>query len=155
STHVDWCAVDWTDPDMKFILALKHEASDLLLVSRDGGQTFEEVGKGYGPAWIFDGKTAVVMEAKSKTKPQPRLLRTTDGAKTFEAVADYHSKALPRFHQGTLYWLADGALISTSDAGKTWKKLGDVKDGRFGPVFGKTPQHMFILSQQGIQESTD
>src|SRR5262249_18391536 len=43
STHVDWCAVDWTDPDMNFILTLKHESGDLLLVSRDGGRSFAEV----------------------------------------------------------------------------------------------------------------
>src|SRR5262249_15597790 len=50
SSHIDWCAVDWTDPDMKFVLALKHESGDLLIVSRNGGKSFEDVGKGYGPA---------------------------------------------------------------------------------------------------------
>src|SRR5262245_39072922 len=63
SGHVDWCAVDWTDSDMKFVLALKHESGDLLLVSHDGGKTFGEVGKGYGPAWIYDSQTAVVAQA--------------------------------------------------------------------------------------------
>src|SRR5262245_60604978 len=37
SEHVDWCAVDWTDPDMKFVLALKHEAGGLLMMARGGG----------------------------------------------------------------------------------------------------------------------
>src|SRR5206468_3766032 len=49
SMHVDWCAVDWSDPDMKFMFTLKHESGDLLLVSHDGGKSFDEVGKGYGP----------------------------------------------------------------------------------------------------------
>src|SRR5262249_10417956 len=84
SGHVDWFAADWTDPDMKFVLALKHEAADLLLVSHDGGKAFTEVGKGYGPAWIFDGQTAVVAQVKTKDNPKPGLLRTTDGAKTFK-----------------------------------------------------------------------
>jgi hypothetical protein len=37
SGHVDWCAVNWKDPGEGLILTLKHEAADLLLVSRDGG----------------------------------------------------------------------------------------------------------------------
>jgi hypothetical protein len=36
SVYADWCAVDWTDPDRKFVLALKHESGGLLIASRDG-----------------------------------------------------------------------------------------------------------------------
>ncbi|MFO0970640.1 MAG: hypothetical protein U0793_34305 [Gemmataceae bacterium] len=154
SSHVDWCAVDWNG-DMKFILTLKHESGDLLIASRDGGKTFEDIGKGYGPAWIFDDKTAVVAQAKSKTNPKPAILRTTDGAKTFEPVATYAAKALPRWRDGILYWVVEGALIATKDEGKTWQKLADLKDGRFGPIFGKSERQMFVLTGAGIVESTD
>jgi hypothetical protein len=34
SAHSDWCTVDWAQPGMKFILALRHEAGGLLLTSR-------------------------------------------------------------------------------------------------------------------------
>src|SRR5262249_27864782 len=146
SGHVDWCAVDWSDPEMKFVLTLKHEAGDLLLVSRDGGQSFAEVGKGYGPAWIFDGKTAVVAEARTKDRQKPGLLRTTDGAKTFNRCGEWSAKALPRWRDGTLYWVVQGALIASSDRGKSWRKLSDLKDGRCGPVFGKTGKHLFVLT---------
>lgn len=155
STHVDWCAVDWSDPQLSFILTLKHEADGLLLVSRDGGKTFDEIGKGYGPAWIFDGQTAVVSEAKSKTNPKPGLLRTTDTGKTFERVGDDVARALPRFHSGTVYWLVTDGLIASTDKGQSWKKLSVVKDGICGPVFGKNAQHLFVLTQGGIRESTD
>lgn len=155
STHVDWCAVDWSDPEMKFILTLKHEAADLLLVSRDAGKSFEEIGKGFGPAWIFDAKTAVVAQAKSKTNPKPGLLRSIDGCKTFEACGEYHAKALPRWHKDRLYWVVDGALIVTKDQGKSWQKISALKDGRFGPIFGKTSDHLFVLTQSGIVESID
>jgi photosystem II stability/assembly factor-like uncharacterized protein len=155
STHVDWCAVDWSDPKMKFILTLKHESGGLLLVSRDAGKSFDEVGKGFGPAWIFDGKTAVVAQAKSKTNQKPGLLRTTDAGKTFEPCGDYHAKALPRWHKDTLYWVVEGALIKTSDQGKSWQKLSDLKDCRFGPIFGKSADHLFVLTGAGIVESTD
>ncbi len=155
STHVDWCAVDWNDPELGFILTLKHESGDLLLVSRDGGKNFEEVGKGYGPAWIFDRKTAVVAQAKSKENQQPGLLRTTDAGKTFHRCGDEYVKALPRFRSGTLFWLTTAGLISSCDQGQTWKRLSDVKDGICGPVFGKDTQQLFILTSVGIRESTD
>jgi photosystem II stability/assembly factor-like uncharacterized protein len=155
SSHVDWCAVDWADPEMKFVLALKHESGGLLLASRDGGKSFEEIGKGYGPAWVFDGQTAVVAEAKSKAKPEPRLLRTTDAGKRFEPCGTYTAAALPRWHGDKLYWLVEGALIATADRGRSWQKVCDLKDGRFGPVFGKDARHLFVLTGAGIVESTD
>jgi photosystem II stability/assembly factor-like uncharacterized protein len=155
SMHIDWCAVDWTDPEMKLIFALKHESGDLLIVSRDGGKSFDEVGKGYGSAWIFDSTTAVVAEAKSKTRPNPRLLRTTDAGKTFEPGREYTARALPRWHGDKLYWVVDGALIATADKGQSWQKLGDLKDGRYGPIFGKDAKHLFVLTSAGIVESRD
>jgi hypothetical protein len=98
SSHVDWCAADWTDPELKFLLALKHESGGLLLRSRDGGKSFAEVGKGYGPAWVFDAGTAVVALARSKDRPKGGIVRTTDGGKTFQPAGDYLAPWLPRWH---------------------------------------------------------
>jgi photosystem II stability/assembly factor-like uncharacterized protein len=154
SAHVDWCAVDWVNLE-GLVFALKHESGDLLIVSRDGGKTFEDVGKGYGPAWVFDSKTAVVAETKTKDRPQPQLLRTTDAGKTFKPCGQYSTKALPKWYGDALYWVVDGALITTTDKGETWKKLGDLKDGRYGPIFGKDGKQMFVLTGAGIVESTD
>ncbi|HJZ93982.1 MAG TPA: hypothetical protein VKE40_24115 [Gemmataceae bacterium] len=153
--HVDWAAVDWTDPEMKFVLALKHESGGLLLASRDGGKTFAEVGKGYGPAWVFDDRTAVVAEARTKERPKPRLLRTTDAGKTFEPVAEYTATALPKWQEGTVYWIVEGALLATADKGKTWTKKSNMKDGTYGPIFGKDAKHLVVLTKAGILESTD
>jgi hypothetical protein len=155
SEHVDWCAVDWSDPEMKFILTLKHESGGLLLRSRDGGKSFEEVGKGYGPAWVFDADTAVVTLAKSKERPKGSLVRTVDGGKTFMPCGDYGPICLPRWHESALYWLADNALIKTTTKGETWEKVCELKDGRFGPVFGKDAKQIFVLTGAGIVESTD
>lgn len=155
STHVDWCAVDWSDPDMKFILTLKHESGGLLLRSRDGGKSFDEVGKGYGPAWVFDADTAVATLAKSKERPKGSLVRTADGGKTFQPCAEYGPVSLPHWHDGVLYWLADGVLVKTSNKGEKWEKVGDLKDGRFGPVFGKDAKQMFALTGAGVVETTD
>lgn len=155
SVHVDWCAADWTDPELKFLLALKHEAAGLLLRSRDGGKTFTDLGKGHGPAWVFDAGTAVVARMKTKDSPKGGVVRTADGGDTFTPVADFTPTALPRPGADGLYWLADGALHKTADAGKTWAKLGAVKDGRYGPVFGKDAKQLFVLTGAGVVESTD
>lgn len=155
SMHVDWCVADWSDPEMKFLLALKHESGGMLLRSSDGGKTFDELGKGHGPAWVFDAHTAVVTLAKSKDRPKGGLIRTIDGGKTFQPAGDYAPVSLPRWHGDSLYWLASGTLIKTTDRGATWEKLSDLKDGRFGPVFGKNAKHLFVLASAGVLESTD
>jgi photosystem II stability/assembly factor-like uncharacterized protein len=161
SNHIDWCAVDWTDPERKFVLALKHESGGLLLASSDGGKSFAEVGKGFGPGWVFDDRTAVVATAKRKDAPNSKLLRTTDGGKTFQPAGDYGPvgkdsvQAQPKWHAGTLYWLTADGLIATTDKGATWKKIADVKDGRYGPIFGKDARQMFVLTKSGIVETTD
>jgi hypothetical protein len=161
SGHVDWCAVDWTDPELRFVLALKHEAGGLLLASRDGGKSFTDVGKGYGTGWVFDNKTAVVAQAKSKEQPVPHLMRTIDGGVTFESCGQFNpvgtnsAQALPKWHDGALYWLVDGGLISTTDKGKTWSKVGEIKEAQYGPVFGRNAKHLFVLTKAGPVESTD
>ena len=161
SVHIDWCAVDWTDPDLKFVLALKHEAGGLLLASTDSGKSFVEVGKDYGTGWVFDSQTAVVARAKSKGTLKPHLLRTTDGGKTFKSCGDYSpvgrnsAQALPKWRAGALYWLVDEGLIATINNGETWKKLGEIKDAQYGPIFGKDETQMFVLTKAGVVESTD
>jgi hypothetical protein len=156
SVHVDWCAVDWTDAEMKFALAFKHESGGLLLLSRDGGKSFSDVGKGYGlGAWAFDADTAVVALAKGKDKPKGGIVRTTDGGKTFAPVAEYVAVSLPKPQGDALYWLVEGALLKGTEKGAKWEKLSDVKDARYGPIFGKDAKHLFVLTSAGVIESTD
>jgi photosystem II stability/assembly factor-like uncharacterized protein len=155
SSHIDWCVVDWSDAEMKFVLALKHESGGTLLASHDGGKTFAELGKSYGPAWIFGADTAVVAEAKTKDRPRPGLLRTADGGKTFQKCGDFSVTALPKPWGKAVYWLTDGGLIRTMDTGQTWEKVSDVKDSRYGPVFGRDDKNLFLLTGAGVAESTD
>ncbi len=161
SNHIDWCAVDWTGTALRFVLALKHEADGLLLASADGGQSFVEVGKGYGPGWIFDNQTAVVAQARSQERPHPRLMHTTDRGRTFHSCGAYtpvgfnSAQALPKWHAGRLYWLVESGLIVTKDEGETWDKIADIKDAQYGPIFGLDARHLFVLTKSGVIESTD
>ena len=161
TAHVDWAAIDWTDPEHKFVIAMKHESGELLIASHDGGKTFTDIGKGYGPGWVFDGTTAVVAEMKTKERPKPGLVRTADGGKTWTPCGDYSpvgsnsARALPKWFDGKLYWLVAGALIATDDAGKTWKTVCELKGAQYGPIFGKTKDHLFVLTSDGIVESID
>jgi len=155
SSHVDWCSVDWSDPDRKFLIALKHESGGALLISRDGGKSFTETGKGYGPAWVFDSRTAVAAELKTKDRPKPGLVRTTDGGATWKPCAEFTTQALPKLHDAKLYWLVDGAIITTSDNGASWKQMATVRNGKYGPVFGKRPEQLFVLTPAGVISSPD
>jgi photosystem II stability/assembly factor-like uncharacterized protein len=154
--HVDWYAADWSDPEMKFALAFKHESGGLLLVSRDGGKSFAEAGKGHGlGAWVFDADTAVVALAKSKERPKGGIARTADGGKTWGQVAEYAPVCLPKPQGDALYWLVEGALLKGTGRGAKWEKVSDVKGSRYGPVFGKDARRLFVLTSAGVVESAD
>jgi photosystem II stability/assembly factor-like uncharacterized protein len=167
AAHVDWCAVDWTDAERKFVLALKHESGGKLILSRDGGRSFVEVGDGYGPGWVFDATTAVVARtttvapAATNDVSKGVLARTQDAGVTWNTCGDFRpvgngsAQALPRWHNGTLFWLVEGALISSNDAGKNWKTVCEIQRGFYGPVFGKSKEHLFVLTGDGVVESTD
>ncbi len=161
SEHIDWCAVDWTRPEPGFVLALKHEKDGLLIASTDGGKSFEEIGTGYISGWVFDGATAVVAKEIGGDDGGPTLQRTTDGGTTFVACGNFtpvgraSARALPVWRDSALYWLTDAGLITTGDRGATWAIVSPVAGALYGPVFGQSAEHLFVLTTQGIIESHD
>ena len=64
-------------------------------------------------------------------------LRRGCGGVTWQPCGAYNvagnnsAQALPKWQGGSLYWLVDGALIATDDQAKTWRKISDLKDGRY------------------------
>ena len=96
----------------------------------------------------------------SRLKPQPMAAQSRQQRRAGRALAwgaalfaglqaglslAMHT-ALPRWRDGKLYWLVEGAFLLTADRGETWTKLSDVKDGRVGPVFGKDAKQLFVLT---------
>ena len=155
SGHVDWCVVDWTDADMKFMLALKHESGGTMLVCAMPANRLRQSARTLAPPGSSTARRRSPRKRKSKTKPAPSCPTAQHRRRqVVRPVADYSARALPCFFDGVLYWLTDDALISSGDKGKTWKKICDLKNGRFGPVFGKTAQHS-SLTTAGVIESTD
>jgi photosystem II stability/assembly factor-like uncharacterized protein len=150
--HVDWCATAPEVAHPKLVFALKHESGDVLLCSNDGGKAFHELGKDFGPACVFDDQTAVVTRGRNGKRT---AVRTTDGGKTFEPCGAWGTKAMPVWHDGKVYWLTDGAIRTSADQGKTWTEVCQVKDGRFGPVFGANDKHMLVIAAAGIIETKD
>src|SRR5262249_16386644 len=73
----------------------------------------------------------------------------------YSPVGVNSAQALPKWREGALYWLVDGALIVTADKGESWKKVCGLKDGRFGPIFGKGNQQLFVPTGAGIAETAD
>jgi len=70
-------------------------------------------------------------------------------------VGTNSAHALPKWRDGALYWLVEGGLITTTDKGESWKKIGEIKDAQYGPIFGKDARHLFVLTKAGPIESTD
>jgi photosystem II stability/assembly factor-like uncharacterized protein len=51
--------------------------------------------------------------------------------------------------------LVEGALLKGTEKGAKWEKVSDIKDARYGPIFGKDAKHLFVLTSAGVIESTD
>lgn len=46
-------------------------------------------------------------------------------------------------------------MLTTTDKGSTWNEISPIKDGRYGPILGRTAEHLFLLTAAGIIESRD
>jgi photosystem II stability/assembly factor-like uncharacterized protein len=137
--HVDGIAVDFSDPERKTLLIGLHEQERSLHKSTDGGKTWTKIGDklpeksnfSTDPI-IIDSKTYITSGAGWKQGLPWGIYRTEDGGETWTKVSDAGAAGNPLIaSDGSIYWavLWDGALIKSSDRGKTWAKLP-------GPVHG-------------------
>ncbi len=121
-------AIDPTSPDVVYVRSSRSDdggvpGATLLLRSRDGGRTFEEVTRTAGPMQGFalsgDGRTIWV----GGTDSADALRRSDDGGRSFQRVADVNPLCL-RWHAGAL-WVcaphlrAGWALGRSTDGGRS------------------------------------
>jgi photosystem II stability/assembly factor-like uncharacterized protein len=137
--HVDGIAVDFSDPERKTLLIGLHEQARSLHKSTDGGKTWVKIGDklpenssfSTDPI-IIDSKTYITSGAGWKQGVPWGIYRTEDGGESWTKVSEFGASGNPLVaSDGSIYWavLWDGALIKSSDHGKTWAKLQ-------GPVRG-------------------
>lgn len=120
--------IDNTNPDVVYVRARLSAEPDpdagalaspsILLVSRDGGDSFSEIARTVGPMNGFalspDGSTLWI----GTTHPSDGLQRSIDRGATFQRIADTRVTGL-RFQDGTLWiaanWVIDRFALARSD----------------------------------------
>ncbi|MFO0679352.1 MAG: MYXO-CTERM sorting domain-containing protein [Polyangiaceae bacterium] len=130
-------SVDPKDPDRVLVRQLHRQGSELLL-TKDGGKTFETVlhvdGSMTGFALSDDGKTAWA----GSGNPKEGLHRSDDGGATWTRVLDVPVLCLhavgPKLFVCSNHFLPGGhALLVSDDGGKTARPILDFADVK-GPV---------------------
>jgi photosystem II stability/assembly factor-like uncharacterized protein len=166
SRGFDTAAVDWSPETPKTILAVRHEAGGLLLISQDAGKTWQELGKNFRSVGVFDEKTYVATKVN-----EDGIVRSTDGGATWTKVSDHTPTGLAcRVFNGVGYWTAAkrernareevqkylplGLLVS-KDKGATWEVQGGPIAAGAGPYFGKDEKNIMVVTREGLKTTDD
>jgi len=164
----DFAGVDWSVEKPQTIWAAKHESGGEMLLSTDGGASWNKIDKdpGYCAVGVADGGTLLTSKGEG-------VLRSTDMGKSWTKVSDFVpvSRVMQNFN-GVHYFFATHSvdpadakkktltyqsfLIVSRDKGATWAKQGVVTDAAWGPYFGKDERHLITVGKKSvILESTD
>src|SRR5262249_31799792 len=120
----DYAAVDWSTDAVKNIFAALHESGGQVMLTSDGGQTWNKLFKDpefdkSGGLGIFAANTLVY------TQKGKGIQRSTDAGKTWTKIADLEPIGrVVRVYKGTAYWLAREGLLISKDQGATWSVQG-------------------------------
>jgi photosystem II stability/assembly factor-like uncharacterized protein len=128
--HADGVAVDFSDPERKTVLLGLHEQSQSLQMSVDGGKSWKKIGDRLpvdsnhsSDPIVLDSKTFLINTAGWKPKATLGIYRSEDAGETWTRVSEFgpQGEALVA-SDGAIYWekLYGGALLKSSDKGKTW-----------------------------------
>jgi photosystem II stability/assembly factor-like uncharacterized protein len=149
----DWGAVDWSQPEPKTLFARVHEHSDVGAISQDGGRTWRDLGKGYGPVGLFSA--SILVASRGKEPKWTGIHRSSDAGTTWEQVSDATPIGVMTVFRGIGYWLSDKGLLRSKDQGKTWQRVGELSGAVWGPYFGKDASRFAVVDRKGFQETTD
>lgn len=146
----DWAAVDWSQTPAKTMFGLVHESGGIGALSRDGGRTWKQLGKGYFAVGVFPGGVLVCGKEKQKG-----IWRSADGGASWQKVDDASPIGAMRVFQGAGYWLTAKGVLHSADQGKSWKHLCDAGGAAWGPYFGTNAKHFVVVNRKGFNETTD
>lgn len=147
-SHLDFGAVDWSEPEAKKMLAIKHESGGELVYSEDAAKSWKSLGKGFKGVGIFDG--GVMMGYKGEG-----ILRSTDG-QNWTKVSDLKPAGLAmRTFKGVGYWTSDAGVLVSKDKGATWSVLGSPVKAYYGPYFGKDEHQLVVVGRDGVHATSD
>jgi len=132
-SHLDGVAVDFTDKDRRTLLTGHHEAARSIEKSADGGRTWQPIGKNLPDKTnhstdpiVLDANTYIVNTAGWAKGMSWGIYRTEDGGATWAKVSDLGPSGVAlTAGDGTIFWQLTwgGGLISSSDKGKTWRRI--------------------------------
>jgi photosystem II stability/assembly factor-like uncharacterized protein len=129
--HIDYLAVDFTDPARKTVLASKHETHNGFIVTRDA--------TALKPAWdkldlkantafgsfiyVLNSKTWLVGTGGDWGGGYSGVYRTDDAGQLFRVLTDLPGPK-PRSgfqeHDGKLFYLSGKGIVTSTDRGGTW-----------------------------------
>jgi photosystem II stability/assembly factor-like uncharacterized protein len=152
----DFAAVDWSTPVVKNIVAGLHESGGQVMLSTDGGRTWEmlfrdpEFDKS-GGLGIFNEKTLVCSQ-KGKG-----IQRSIDGGRTWTKTSDFTPIGrVVRVLNGTAYWLSADGLLVSDDHGASWRIQGSPTEASIGPWLDpKNGKRVVVAGIKGIFRSVD
>ncbi len=148
--HLDFGSTDWSDPDAKTMLAIKHESGGELILSSDGAASWKSLGKGFKNATGVFGPDALLA---SKGKG---IQRSADGGQTWADVSPLQPAGLSmRVFNGVGYWTTAEGIIVSKDKGQTWSLLGAPVKAYYGPYFGADEKNLVVVGKDGVQETKD
>ena len=149
----DWAAVDWSQPEPKTVFARVHELGGLGVISQDGGKSWKELGKDFGPVGLFSDR--ILVASKGDERKWRGIVRSTDGGSTWQKVSDASPIGAMTVWDGVGYWLSDQGLLRSKDKGQTWERVGKLSGAVWGPYFGKDAGHFAVVSRKGFHETPD
>jgi photosystem II stability/assembly factor-like uncharacterized protein len=135
--HNDVVSVDFSDPNRQTILAGTHERTRMLFLSRNGGESFTDIGATLPANSSFSSAPHVVdaqtflLGVAGYGGSEWGVYRSTNGGATWSRASTEGAVGMPlKASNGNIYWSleSDGGMIVSTDRGANWKKTAD------GPV---------------------
>jgi photosystem II stability/assembly factor-like uncharacterized protein len=158
--HNDLVSVDFTDPERKTLLAGWHELQKKVVVSVDGGKTWDDTpGTTIPESCGFSNSPLVLGPQTFLVGCNNQIVRSEDGGASWDIVSSSGGFGPPLLaSDGAVYWRADGnfGLMRSTDEGRVWMRIAgpgvmtatpvELPDGRLASM---SETHLLISKGHG------